>query len=256
MGTEKRQRQKEGHRLQQEELRRQAQRHRTRRRAIFLVVALVLFFGGVYVLSLLSDDGDDEAAPTTTAAATTECPEADGSSPATLQFDAAPPLCIDPAATYTAEIVTSEGTINVDLDTTNTPNTVNNFVVLSQYHYYDDTPVFRTDPSIGIIQAGGADNSASPGYTIQDEGSGYTYEPGQIVMARTGAPNSAGGQFFLVGTDAASNLDADGSYVVFGTTDQAGIDVVNAILALNDAGQSNGAPSRPVTIESITITES
>jgi cyclophilin family peptidyl-prolyl cis-trans isomerase len=223
------------------------------------------------VLSLFADDGDDDAASDTTAVtttvpattttieSTTECPAPDGSSPRTDTFETPPPTCIDPTKTYTATIQTSEGPITVDLDTAGTPNTVNNFVVLSEYHYYDDTPVFRTDPSIGIIQAGGQDAQSSPGYTIQDEGGGFTYEPGQIVMARTGDPNSAGAQFFLVGTDAASALDAQGTYVVFGTTDQAGIDVVNSILDLHEADPSSGlggAPSRPVTIESVTIEES
>ncbi len=80
-----------------------------------------------------------------------------------------------------------------------------------------------------------------------------------IRKSKWADPNSAGAQFFLVGTDAASALDAQGTYVVFGTTDQAGIDVVNAILDLHEADPSSGlggAPSRPVTIESVTITES
>ena len=267
MGTDKRQRQKEGHRLQREELERRARQQRSRRRLLLFGGLIVAFFAVVFVLSLLGDDDEDAADSTTTTApvtsttveSTTECPAADGSSPRTTTFETPPPTCIDPSKTYTATIQTSEGPITVDLDTENTPNTVNNFVVLSQYHYYDDTPVFRTDPSIGIIQAGGADAQSSPGYTIQDEGSGYTYAPGQLVMARTGDPNSAGAQFFLIGTDAASALDAQGTYVVFGTTDQAGIDVVNSILDLHEADPSSGlggAPSRPVTIESVTIEES
>jgi cyclophilin family peptidyl-prolyl cis-trans isomerase len=271
MGTEKRQRQKEGHRLQREELERRARKQQSRRRLYLFGGLIVLFFAVVFVLSLLGgddDSGDETAADsttttvpatTTTVESTTECPAADGSSPRTDTFETPPPTCIDPARTYTATIETSEGPITVDLDTEATPDTVNNFVVLSRYHYYDDTPVFRTDPSIGIIQAGGQDAQSSPGYTIQDEGSGFTYEPGQLVMARTGEPNSAGAQFFLIGTDAASALDAQGTYVVFGTTDQAGIDVVNSILDLHEADPSSGlggAPSRPVTIESVTIEES
>ena len=267
MGTDKRQRQKEGHRLQREELARQAKRRQTRRRALFFVGAVVVFFGIVFVVDLLQGDDDDTesaatsttVAPTTTIESTTECPAADGSSPVTLSFETPPPLCIDPSKTYTATFDTSEGEFTVDLDTANTPQTVNNFVVLSRYHYYDDNPVFRTDPSIGIFQAGGADRDSDPGYTIPDEGSGYTYEPGQIVMARTPEPNSASAQFFLVGTDAASSLDADGSYVVFGTTDEAGIGVINDILALHEADPSDplgGRPNPAVTINSVTIEES
>ena len=267
MGTEKRQRQKEGHRLQKEELRRWERRRAARRRAIFLGIAVVAFFAIFFVVSLIAGDdeeGGEEAASTTTTPPTTsvgptECPRPNGRSPRTTTFAGPPPMCIDPAKSYTAVFDTTEGEIRVDLDTENTPNTVNNFVVLARYHYYDDNPVFRTDPSIGIIQAGGAGPQADPGYTIPDEGDGYTYEPGQLVMARTDAPNSASAQFFFVGTDAASSLDAQGTYVVFGNTDQAGIDVINAILDLHEDDPTNplgGAPSEPVTINSVTIEES
>ncbi len=167
-------------------------------------------------------------------------------------FSEAPPTCIDPTTGYTAVFDTTQGEIRVALDTENTPDTVNNFVVLARYGYYDGTPIFRTDPSIGIIQGGGQDNTSSPGYTIPDEGDGYSYEAGQLVMARTPEPDSASAQFFFVANDAAENLNADGTYVVFGDTDAAGLDVVRAVLDL-DAG---GAPSEPVTINSVTIEES
>ena len=256
MATEKRQRQKEGHRLQKEELRKWEQRRRSRRRLLtwggVIAAAAVVLFG---YSALTGDDGEDAAAPTTTLAPT-ECPPAGGVDQPVLAFNGPPPTCIDPTKQYTAVFDTSEGEIRVDLDTENTPETVNNFVVLARYGYYDDTPVFRTDPSIGIIQAGGADATSNPGYTIPDEGSGYIYEPGQIVMARNSSPDSASAQFFLVADDAASNLDGDGSYVVFGNTDDAGLGVVQDILALHEADPTSnlgGAPSRPVTINSVTI---
>jgi cyclophilin family peptidyl-prolyl cis-trans isomerase len=278
MATEKRQRQKEGHRLQKEELRKWEQRRRTRRRLFtwggVIVVAGALAFG---YSALAGDDDEGTPAtdttavtttavtttttpgPTTTAlAAPTPCPPAGGAEEPVRAFSEAPPMCIDPATAYTAVFDTSEGEIRVDLDTENTPETVNNFVVLARYGYYDDTPVFRTDPSIGIIQAGGTDATSSPGYTIPDEGDGYTYEPGQLVMARTAEPDSASAQFFLVADAAAEGLNAQGTYVVFGNADDAGLGVVQDILALHEADPTSGlggAPSRPVTINSVTIEE-
>jgi cyclophilin family peptidyl-prolyl cis-trans isomerase len=269
MPTEKRQRQKEGHRLQQEAIRRY-QKSRARRRRLFIYGGLVVaFFGVLFVYSLIQDDEGEDAAtttsvpsstttPVTALPAPTECPPAEGVDEPVRLFSEAPPTCIDPARSYTAVLRTSEGPIRVELDTANTPETVNNFVVLARYGYYDRTEIFRTDPSIGIIQGGGSDNSASPGYTIPDEGDGYTYEPGQLVMARTGDPNSAGGQFFLVGTDAAEGLNAQGTYVVFGTTDQAGIDVINAILErhVEDDSGLGGHPEPRVGLRSVAIQES
>ena len=268
MGTEKRQRQKQGHQLQREELRkwekRQANRRRLFRYGGIAVVALAVLFG----YSQLTDDGGDEQATTATTTppasttalpAPTPCPPADGVDTPVRAFSEPPPTCIDPATSYTAVFDTSEGEIRVALDTENTPDTVNNFVVLARYGYYDDTPVFRTDPSIGIVQAGGQDATSSPGYTIPDEGDGYTYEAGQIVMARTAEPDSASAQFFLVANDAASVLDSQGTYVVFGDTDAAGLEVVRTILGLHEDQPDNplgGAPNPPVTINSVTIEES
>ncbi|MCB0984664.1 MAG: peptidylprolyl isomerase [Ilumatobacter sp.] len=201
------------------------------------------------------------AGPTTTAGppeiseftyGTGACPEADGSSPKTTEFTDAPELCIDPAKQYTATFETSQGTIVVELDMS-VPGTVNNFVTLARYHYYDDTIIFRTDPSIDIIQGGGRTNTDTPGYTIPDEGTGFTYTEGKLSMARTSDANSAGGQWFFVAGPNASVLDGQGTYVNFGDVTE-GIDVVKAILAL--AGDDGQTPTEEVQLISVTITES
>ena len=135
------------------------------------------------------------------------------------------------------------------------PGTVNNFVSLANFHYYDGSLIFRADPSIDIIQGGGQTNSDTPGYTIPDEKNGFTYQEGDLVMARTAEPNSAGGQWFFVGGPNASALDAQGTYVTFGHVTE-GLDVVKAILALAGGGTDGQTPTRPVTVNSVTITES
>ena len=185
----------------------------------------------------------------------TPCPKTDGSVKRTTMFEKAPPMCIDAAKTYTATFDTSEGTVVVALDTKKTPNTVNNFVVLSRYKYYDGSYIFRTDPSIDIIQGGGASNSDDPGYSIKDEANGFKYAEGDLVMARTAAPDSAGGQFFFVTGSKASLLDSQGTYVTFGRITK-GLDVVKKIIGLNSgSGDLGGAPSRPVKITTVSITE-
>ena len=185
----------------------------------------------------------------------TKCPATDGTAVRTTNFTKAPPMCIDAKKSYTATFDTSEGAIEIALDTKKTPKTVNNFVTLSRYKYYDGSFIFRTDPSIDIIQGGGESNTDDPGYTIEDEGNGYKYTEGDIVMARTGAPNSAGGQFFIVTGPNASALDSQGTYVVFGKISK-GLDVAKAIIGLNaGSGQLGGAPSRAVKIASVTIAE-
>ena len=166
------------------------------------------------------------------------------------------------------------------LDTKDTAGTVNNFVVLSRYHYYDGSALFRLDQSIDIIQGGSpTTQSASdpgPGYTINDEGhfttdsSGnlhgpYTYAAGDLVMARGAGPKSAAAQFFFVTGSAASALDSQGTYVVFGHVTQ-GLSILQNILQNEYAacpstdaacgdGQLGGVPKVPVIIKSLTISE-
>jgi len=277
VGTEKRERQKAGRQARLEAAMAEQRKKEQRRRFITFGVLGVLVVGGLWAWSAFGgDDGDDSAGSTTTTVATDTTAAADGAfaygttecapdSPPdepVIDYEDSFQDCLDPNASYVAVFDTNQGEIRVDLDTAATPGTVNNFVNLARNGYYDGTEIFRTDTSIGIIQGGSPHtNDASdpgPGYTIPDEGSGYTYAPGQLVMARTADPNSASAQFFFVGTDAAAALDSQGTYVVFGTTDDAGIEVINAILALNEDDPSSGlggAPSETVTINAVTIEE-
>ena len=191
------------------------------------------------------------------------CPPADGSGPSVLDFDGPQPMCLDPTKQYTAVFDTTAGEMRIALDMVNTPVTANNFAVLARWHYYDDTLLFRTDPSIGIIQ-GGAPHTNSPsdpgpGYTIPDEGSGFTYEPGQLVMARTAAPDSASAQFFIAVNENTARLNSQGTYVVFGQMDDASLAVAEAILASHVDQPDNplgGGPEPPVFVNSVTIEES
>lgn len=190
----------------------------------------------------------------------TPCPSLNGSAPHVVTFAHAPPDCLQAGKSYTATFNTTQGTVVVRFDTTKTPHTANNFIVLSAYHYFDSTALFRTDTSIGIIQGGSphTQNNADPGpgYTIPDEGKGYTYAAGDLVMARTGAPNSASAQFFFCVTNACSALNSQGTYVVFGHV-TSGLNVLQSILNMN-VNESNGlggAPRVLVLIKSISITQ-
>jgi cyclophilin family peptidyl-prolyl cis-trans isomerase len=214
----------------------------------------------------------DPAVAEPDAGAATGCPAADGSSPRTIDFDGPQPLCIDPGAGYVAVFDTSEGEMRFDLTPGDTPLTVNNFVTLARWGYYDGTRLFRTDPGIDIIQGGSPHTDSAgdpgPGYTIPDEpvfdedpGTGqltgpYRYRPGQLVMARSAGRDAAGAQFFLTTGPNAARLDSQGVYVVFGQTDEAGLAVARSIIALHEPGGSlGGAPSRDVTVHSVTIEE-
>ena len=53
------------------------------------------------------------------------------------QYDAPPPLVIDPAKRYTATISTDQGDIVIELFADKAPTTVNNFVFLAREGFYD-----------------------------------------------------------------------------------------------------------------------
>ena len=211
-------------------------------------------------------DPDDAAAADLTDGSA--CPAEDRSSPRTITFAEPHPMCIDTSMSHVAVFDTSEGEIRVTLNTAETPITVNNFVTLARWGYYDGTTIFRSDPSIDIIQ-GGAPRTESPsdpgpGYTIPDEpqfeetSAGivgpYRYVPGQLVMARTALPNSSSAQYFFTTGENAARLDGQGVYVVFGETDEAGLGVLQSIIGLHEPGGAlGGAPSRTVTVNSVTI---
>ncbi|MEO0492795.1 MAG: peptidylprolyl isomerase [Actinomycetota bacterium] len=244
--------------------------------AVVIVVAISVG-GDDDTTDTVADDGTS-VTDTTPAAAEGEatsditgapvCPAEDGSSPRTITFAEPHPMCIDASQDHLAVFDTSEGEIRVMLDAAATPITVNNFVTLARWGYYDGTTIFRSDPSIDIIQ-GGAPRTESPsdpgpGYTIPDEpqfeqtGAGlvgpYRYVPGQLVMARTALPNSSSAQYFFTTGENAALLDGQGVYVVFGETDAAGLEVLQTIIGLHEPGGAlGGSPSRTVTINSVTI---
>ena len=284
----KRERQKE-RRFEKAQARVEAEQKRKRRRNIYLLsisgIIAVIIFVAVLLAQQLGDDGDEDSTQsitTTTAATQTtnqednmpnyttytdedygqgECPPTEVPDPPTLEFSDSPALCLDLEKEYDAVFTTSEGIVRVRLDTQNTPGTANNFYALARYGYYNGTLLFRTDPSIGIIQGGAPHNNSpsdpGPGYTIKDEGTEFEYVPGQLVMARTAQPNSSSAQFFFAVNNEAARLDGQGTFVVFGQTIE-GLDVLENILGLHqeDPGsQLGGGPSRDVVVESLEVVE-
>jgi cyclophilin family peptidyl-prolyl cis-trans isomerase len=227
--------------------------------AVVAVIAVVVVLVG-------GDDGEDVAsdgstttqttASTTTAAApaATECPPTTGSPERVAAFSGPPPTCIDPATTtYSARVVTNKGEFTIALDADAAPVTVNNFVVLSRYRYYDGVPFHRIVPGF-VIQAGDgdgeADGSNDLGYTIDDElpASADAYVDHSVAMANAG-PNTNGSQFFVVLPGGGRQLTP--SYSLFGQVTE-GTEVVDAI---GELGGDDQKPTEDVTIETVEIVE-
>ncbi len=160
-----------------------------------------------------------------------------------------------PRVAYAAVVTTNMGAYTAQLDAVAAPITVNNFVVLARYHYFDSTICHRAIPAF-MVQCGDPSGTGTggPGYTITDElppeGS---YKIGSLAMANTGQPNSGSSQFFLITGDEGVALPV--SYSLFGQVTD-GLDTT--VKALDAAGNpaSNGIPPlQQIVIESVTITE-
>ena len=178
-------------------------------------------------------------------------PNPDGTSAPRQRFDAPPPMVIDSAKTYNATMVTSMGTMEIILDPFGAPATVNNFVFLARWHYFDGIVFHRVIP--GFVLQGGdptGNGTGGPGYRFDDElPKPGRYELGSLAMANAG-PNTNGSQFFVISGPAGMKLPP--LYALFGKVVK-GLDVVQAI---NDIGSPSGSPGQRVVIESVTITES
>ena len=179
-----------------------------------------------------------------------EIPAPDGSSPKRQRFDAPPPMVIDPQRRYTATMTTSKGTMVIELDPLAAPSTVNNFVFLARYHYFDGIVFHRVIPGF-VIQGGDPQGTGTggPGYRFADElPKAGRYQVGSLAMANAG-PDTNGSQFFIISGPDGARLPPQ--YSLFGSVVSGG-DVVQAIDAV---GTRSGTPTERVPIESVTIQE-
>jgi cyclophilin family peptidyl-prolyl cis-trans isomerase len=159
-------------------------------------------------------------------------------------------MCIDVKRRYTAEMVTSKGTMVIALDPAAAPKTVNSFVFLARYHYFEGIVFHRVIP--GFVLQGGdpkGTGTGGPGYEFEDElPRPGRYEIGSLAMANAG-PNTNGSQFFII--SGPNGVSLPPHYSLFGKV-ISGLDVVAKIDAI---GTSGGRPKERVVIESVTITE-
>ena len=116
-------------------------------------------------------------------------------------------------------MVTSCGTIVIELDAKTAPETVNSFVFLAKKQFFDAQILGPDGPEIDVIQGGSPTGSVPvTGYTIPDELPGNeTYGAGTLAMANTGA-NTGGGQILPHQREERHHLDSDPAYTTFGTS--------------------------------------
>jgi cyclophilin family peptidyl-prolyl cis-trans isomerase len=270
------QRREAAQRRLQRQLERRAELARKRRRNVLIGVtaaAVVLVVGVVLLITGTGGDDTDTAAaeptpsspaaPTSSAAAPTT--NADGTVACTYTPDGSgsedvgtPPNPEQTPTQGTAALrmSTNQGDLTLTLDRAKAPCTSASLVYLTEQGFYDNTPCHRlvVQPNFGVLQCGDPTGSGSggPGYQMSEEGlTGATYPRGTVAMANAG-PGTTGSQFFLCFTDTAIPAD----YTPVGTVDEAGLAVLDKVAQGGIAGvgpEGDGAPSTPVTIETMTV---
>ena len=160
------------------------------------------------------------------------------------------------------EMVTTLGTIKLELDGKQAPLTVAHVLKLIDAGFYDGTVFHRVMP--GFMAQGGGYTPNLKLKAIKDtvpneSGNGLSNMRGTIAMARTGDPHSANSQFFINVADndrldpAKAPFNGRWGYTVFGTVIE-GMDVVDAIVAskTGPGGEfARDVPAVPVVIKKV-----
>ncbi|MGY2063985.1 peptidylprolyl isomerase [Blastococcus sp. SYSU DS0619] len=265
----------------QRQLERRAEQGKKRRRNLGLLlaaVAVVVVVGAALLITGVfgGDDGtDDQAAGTTTpttaastssAARTTNAdgtvsceylPDESGNTNLTDVGTPPNPEATPTQGTATLLMATSQGDLTLTLDRAQAPCAAASFVYLTEQGFYDGTSCHRlvNAETFGVLQCGDPTGTGAggPSYKYAEEVTPETtYPRGTIAMAKTAAPNSTGGQFFLTFVD----TELPPEYTVVGTIDEAGLAVLDEVAAggvEGAEGPGDGAPVIPVTIEDMAV---
>jgi peptidyl-prolyl cis-trans isomerase B (cyclophilin B) len=145
--------------------------------------------------------------------------------------------------TVPVSVRTNQGPIPLTLDRAAAPCTVQSFVHLTKWRFYDRTTCHRltTYPTLEVLQCGDPSGTGEggPGYKYKDElpvgldpaptdptGVRKVYPRGTLAMANAG-PATNGSQFFLV----YGNAYLRPNYTIFGTIGESGLATLEKVAA-------------------------
>jgi cyclophilin family peptidyl-prolyl cis-trans isomerase len=287
VGTAKRERQKANRQAKLERIVAEEKKQKVKRTGLRFGIGIPLAIAAVVLIAWIFNDGNDDpgeaqsTTPTTSPIATpvsgnpvvtatpnsvvpvapttvgevakvdATCPATDGSQTQAYSFNSSFPTCIDEAKTYTATFDTNKGKLVVALETKDYPATVNNFVSLARYKYYDKNTCHRIIKGF-VVQCGRPlGNEELPSYKINEEIPKRPYKVGDLVMAKQSAPNTTGGQIFIItGPDGAALPQ---EYSIVGSITE-GLEVASAMEAAANPNDDR-TPLEDIVINSVTIAE-
>jgi peptidyl-prolyl cis-trans isomerase A (cyclophilin A) len=158
-------------------------------------------------------------------------------------------------------IITSAGTIQIELENEKAPITTSNFLQYIKSGHYQGTTFHRVVKDF-MIQGGGLTEDLVDKPTLSpirlESRNGLRNQRGTVAMARTGMPDSATSQFFINLVDNRF-LDWDQSrdgrgYAVFGHVTK-GMDIVDKIsqAQVSPRGTHQHVPTKPIIIQKTTL---
>ena len=164
----------------------------------------------------------------------------------------------------TVEMVTSAGTLRIELDDAKAPATVANFLAYVAKGHYADTVFHRVIKGF-MVQGGGfapgMKQKATDAPIANEASNGLKNAKYTLAMARTSAPHSATAQFFINTKDNGfldfkSESPQGWGYCVFGKV-VSGTEAVDAIegVRTGSRGGHDDVPLEDVVIRSVTLVD-
>ena len=162
----------------------------------------------------------------------------------------------------TVELITSAGTIRVELNDAKAPASVANFLAYAAKGHYENTVFHRVIKGF-MVQGGGFEpgmkQKPSDAPIANEANNGLKNAHYTLAMARTSAPHSATAQFFINASDNGfldfkSESPQGWGYAVFGRV-VAGTEIVDAIerVPTGRKGGHDDVPLEDVVIQRVVV---
>ena len=156
------------------------------------------------------------------------------------EFDGAEQV-LEAGRDYAALLVTSKGTMTLELYEEETPETVNNFVFLARNHFYDGIVFHRVLDGF-MAQTGDPTGTGTggPGYEFADEiAEGLSFDSEGILAMANAGPDTNGSQFFIT---FAETPWLDGAHTIFGEV-IGGVDVLGDLQRVDPSAGAGTTPN-------------
>ncbi|MEC4725589.1 peptidyl-prolyl cis-trans isomerase [Shewanella sp. D64] len=157
---------------------------------------------------------------------------------------------------------TNLGNIEIELDFERAPVSAKNFLKYCQDGFYDGT-IFHRVISGFMVQGGGftaeMDEKPTRAAIVNEANKGLKNVIGTLAMARTDAPHSATGQFFInlannTFLDHTATTNTGWGYAVFGKV-SAGMEVINKIAKVKTISVMghDDVPQEMIIVEKVSV---